>query len=123
MRVVLKDLPLLFKALRDPTRLKLLRLLMFNEEDKLKVIDLAEKIGISQPAITQHINILKELNLVKSSKEQNRTFYYIDKTRYKAYQKALNSILEISSMKCNFEGNCSNCNDCPSSLQNNKNKD
>ena len=69
MRVVLKDLPLLFKALGDPTRLKLLRLLMFNEEDKLKVIDLAEKIGISQPAITQHINILKDLNLIKSSKE------------------------------------------------------
>jgi len=115
MRVVLEDLPLLFKALGDPTRLKLLRLLMFNEDDKLKVIDLAEKIGISQPAITQHIKILKELNLIKSNKEQNRTFYYINKTRYKSYQKALNSILEISSMKCNFDGKCS---ECPNNLQN-----
>lgn len=115
MRIVLGDLPLLFKALRDPTRLKLLRLLMFNDDDKLKVIDLAEKIGISQPAITQHIKILKELKLIKSNKEQNRTFYYINKTRYKSYQKALNSILEISSMKCNFDGKCS---ECPNNLQN-----
>jgi len=115
MRIVLGDLPLLFKALRDPTRLKLLRLLMFNNEDKLKVIDLAEKIGISQPAITQHINILKEVNLIKSSKEHNRTFYYVDKTKYKTYQKALNSILEISSMKCNFDGKC---NECPNNLSN-----
>ena len=115
MRIVLGSLPLLFKALGDPTRLKLLRLLMFNDNDKLKVIDLAEKIGISQPAITQHINILKDLNLIKSSKEQNRIFYYVDKTRYKSYQKALNSILEISSMKCNFDGKCE---DCPNNIQN-----
>ncbi len=115
MRIVLGDLPLLFKALRDPTRLKLLRLLMFNNEDKLKVIDLAEKIGISQPAITQHINILKELNLIKSDKEHNRIFYYVDKTKYKSYQKALNSILEISSMKCNFDGKC---DECPNNLRN-----
>jgi ArsR family transcriptional regulator, arsenate/arsenite/antimonite-responsive transcriptional repressor len=115
MKIVLEDLPLLFKALGDPTRLKLLRLLMFNNDDKLKVIDLADKLGISQPAITQHINFLKELNLIKSSKEQNRIFYYVDKTRYKAYQKALDSILEISSMKCNFDGKCS---ECPNNLQN-----
>ena len=115
MRVVLKDLPLLFKALGDPTRLQLLRLLMFNDDDKLKVVDLAEKIGISQPAITQHINFLKELDLIKSSRVQNRIFYFVDRTRYKAYQKALNSILEISSLKCNFEGNCK---DCPNNLQN-----
>ena len=115
MRIVLGSLPLLFKALGDPTRLKLLRLLMFNDNDKLKVIDFAEKIGISQPAITQHIKILKDLNLIKSSKEQDRIFYYIDKTRYKSYQKALNSILEISSMKCNFDGKCY---DCPNNIQN-----
>ena len=41
----LEDLSEFFKALSDPTRLKLVRLLMFNDEDKLKVIDLAEKIG------------------------------------------------------------------------------
>ncbi|NHJ22779.1 MAG: ArsR family transcriptional regulator [Candidatus Lokiarchaeota archaeon] len=115
MRILLGHLLQVFKAFGDPTRLKLLRLLMFNDEDKLKVIDLADKLEISQPAITQHINILKELDLIKSSKEQNRTFYYVNKTRYKAYQKALNSILEISSMKCNFDGKCS---ECPNNLQN-----
>ncbi|MFX1480426.1 MAG: ArsR/SmtB family transcription factor [Promethearchaeota archaeon] len=119
MRIVLGDLPQVFKALGDPTRLKLIRLLMFNNEDKQKVIDLAEKLGISQPAITQHINYLKELDLIKSSREQNRIYYYINKTRYNSYQKALNSILEISSMKCNFEGKCS---ECPNNLQNNEKK-
>ncbi|TFG11946.1 MAG: ArsR family transcriptional regulator [Promethearchaeota archaeon] len=117
MRIVLGDLPQIFKALGDPTRLKLIRLLMFNNEEKLKVIDLAEKLGISQPAITQHINILKELDLIKSHREKNRIFYYINKIKYTSYQKALNSILELSSMKCKFNGKCS---ECPDNLQSKK---
>ena len=115
MRIVIEDLPQIFKAFGDPTRLKLLRLLMFNNEDKLKVIDLAEKLGISQPAITQHINILKELDLIKSNREQNRIYYYINQIRYRSYQKALNSLMEMSSMKCNFDGKCS---ECPNNSQN-----
>ena len=98
-----------FKALSDPTRLKLVRILMFNDEEKLKVIDLAEKIGISQPAITQHINILKELNLIESSREQNRKYYYVNKKKFKSYKRILNTMLEISFMRCTFKGKCSEC--------------
>ena len=105
----LEDLSLFFKALSDPTRLKLIRLLMFNDEDKLKVIDLAEKIGISQPAITQHINILKELSLIQSDREQNRIYYYINKRKFKSYKKLLSKMLEISYMRCTFKGKCSEC--------------
>lgn len=106
---ILEGLSEFFKALSDPTRLKLVRILMFNDEDKLKVIDLAEKIGISQPAITQHINILKELNLIKSNREQNRKYYYINKGKFKNYKMILNKMLEIPNMRCTFEGKCSEC--------------
>ncbi|MFX1392360.1 MAG: ArsR/SmtB family transcription factor [Promethearchaeota archaeon] len=109
MTEILEDLYEFFKVLSDPTRLKLVRLLMFNDEDKLKVIDLAEKIGISQPAVTQHINILKELSLIKSNKEQNRTYYYINKSKYKSYKRILDKMLEISYMRCTFKGKCSEC--------------
>ena len=109
MIVFLEDLTEFFKALSDPTRLKLVRILMFNDEDKLKVIDLAEKIGISQPAITQHINILKELNLIQSNREQNRKYYYINKGKFKYYKRILNKMLEIPYMRCTFEGKCSEC--------------
>ena len=98
-----------FKALGDPTRLKLMRLLMFNDEDKLRVIDLAEKIGISQPAATQHINILKQLNLIKSNREQNSVYYYINKGKFKIYKNILSKTLETSYMRCTFKGKCSEC--------------
>lgn len=109
MADLLEGLSGFFKALGDPTRLKLIRLLMFNDEDKLKVIDLAEKIGITQPAITQHINILKELNLIQSSREQNRKYYYINKREFKSYKRVLSRMLEISFMRCTFKGKCSEC--------------
>ncbi|MFX1364741.1 MAG: ArsR/SmtB family transcription factor [Promethearchaeota archaeon] len=109
MTDVVEDLSQFFKALADPTRLKLLRLLMFNDENKLKVIDIADKVGISQPAITQHINILKELGLIKSNKEQNRNYYYVNRGKFKSYKRVLNTVLEVSSMKCTFKGKCSEC--------------
>lgn len=109
MNNILEGLSEFFKVLSDPTRIKLLRLLMFNDEDKLKVIDLAEKIGISQPAITQHINILKELKLIQSSREQNRVYYYINKRKFNSYKRILNLMLDISNMRCTFRGKCSEC--------------
>lgn len=105
----LEELSEYFKALSDPTRLKLIRLLMFNDEDKLRVIDLAAKIGISQPAVTQHINILKELKLIQSSKEQNSTYYYINKNVFKSIRRSINRTLEVSFMRCSFKGKCKDC--------------
>ena len=105
----LEDLSEFFKALSDPTRLKLIRLLMYNNEDKLRVIDLAAKIGISQPAVTQHINVLKELNLIQSFKEQNSTYYYIKKNVFKTFKRSVNKTLDISFMRCSFKGKCSEC--------------
>ena len=109
MTDILEDLSDFFKTLGDPTKLKLIRLLMFNDEDKLKVIDLANKIGISQPGITQHIDVLKNLNLIQSDREQNRTYYYIDKKKFKAYKRILDIVLDISYMRCTFKGKCSEC--------------
>ncbi|MBD3341465.1 MAG: metalloregulator ArsR/SmtB family transcription factor [Candidatus Lokiarchaeota archaeon] len=106
---ILEGLSDFFKALSDPTRLKLFRLLMFNDEDKLKVTDLAEKIGVSQPAITQHINILKDLKLINSNREQNRKFYFINKTKFKSYKRILNIMMDISNMRCTFKGKCAEC--------------
>lgn len=106
---LLEELPKLFKALADPTRLKIFRLLMFNDEDKLRVIDLAAKIGISQPAATQHINILKQQNLVLSKREDNLKYYYINKERFKNLKDIINKALEASFMRCTFEGKCADC--------------
>lgn len=55
-----------FKAISDPTRREILKLL--NEKD-LSAGEIAEHFDISKPALTKHLNILREAELVQKSKE------------------------------------------------------
>jgi DNA-binding transcriptional ArsR family regulator len=62
----LKQLVDIFKALGDPTRLKILMLLTSSK--KLCVGSIANTIGISQPAISQQLKILKHTGLIDAQK-------------------------------------------------------
>ena len=52
-----------FKAISDPTRREILKLL--NDKD-LSAGEIAEHFDISKPALTKHLNILREAELVSS---------------------------------------------------------
>lgn len=55
-----------FKALGEPTRLMILRMLA---EQDLCVCDLEEVLQISQPRVSQHLKVLKQAGLVQERKE------------------------------------------------------
>ncbi len=59
-----------FKALGEPTRLKIIKLLA---ERDLCVCDLEEVMQISQPRISQHLKVLKHAGLVNERKEGQRS--------------------------------------------------
>ncbi|MCK5201048.1 MAG: winged helix-turn-helix transcriptional regulator [Spirochaetales bacterium] len=42
----------IFKALGDPTRLMIIKILASNKEDRFCVVDIAKRIGITQPAVS-----------------------------------------------------------------------
>jgi len=73
-----------FKALGDPTRLKILHLLS-STKGYLCVCALADKIGITQPAASQHLKILKNVGLVKSSRKGYYVHYSINPNTLKKY--------------------------------------
>lgn len=60
---------IVFKALGEPTRLKIIKLLA---ERELCVCDLEEVMQISQPRISQHLKVLKHAGLVNERKEGQR---------------------------------------------------
>jgi ArsR family transcriptional regulator len=66
-----------FKALGDPTRLKILELLL-SHKSILCVCAIAEKLGISQPAVSQHLKILKHAGLVKGTRRGYNVHYTIN---------------------------------------------
>lgn len=61
-----------FKVLGNPTRIRILLLLM--EQDSC-VSDLAEQLGITQSAVSHQLNLLKSNKLVRRRRDGKMIFY------------------------------------------------
>jgi len=66
----------LFKALADPTRRALLERLL--REGELNVRALTEQAGVSQPAVSKHLGVLKQAGLVLERPEGRVVHYRAD---------------------------------------------
>ncbi|MDN7242870.1 metalloregulator ArsR/SmtB family transcription factor [Planococcus sp. N028] len=64
-----------FKALGDPTRIRILNLLFQRE---YSVNDIAETLGIRQSTVSQQLRFLKNLRLVKYRREGTTLYYSHD---------------------------------------------
>lgn len=82
-----------FKAISDPTRREILKLL--NDKD-LSAGEIAKHFAISKPALTKHLNILREAELVSSEKQGNFVIYSINVT---VLQQALSGFMAIFGKK------------------------
>lgn len=79
------DLVLAFKALSDPTRLKILALLrargksccslVSKQERGLCACDIERAVGLSQAAVSHHMDLLRRAGLVEAEKRGRWIFY------------------------------------------------
>jgi DNA-binding transcriptional ArsR family regulator len=67
---------LLFKTLSDPTRRGILERLI--RDGELSVHALTGHAGVSQPAVSKHLGILKSARLVADRRDGRETFYSAD---------------------------------------------
>lgn len=79
----------LFKALKDPTRRKILHLL---QEKDLNAGEIADKFDISKPSISHHLDVLKQAELISSERNGQFIQYSINTT---VLEEAANWFLEI----------------------------
>ncbi|MDO7834780.1 metalloregulator ArsR/SmtB family transcription factor [Sphingobium sp. HBC34] len=68
----------IFRALGDPTRLRIIHLLRAME---LAVGEIAQVVGQSQPRVSRHVRILAEAGLVERRKEGNWVFLRLNRAR------------------------------------------
>lgn len=78
----------LFKALSDSTRVKIFWLLCHCEEC---VVNIAALLGISSPAASHHLRILRDQKLVASHREGKEVYYRASDTEQ---AKLLHSMIE-----------------------------
>ena len=82
---------ILMKALADPTRLKLLKLILDQERC---VCDLQPVLGISQPAVSQHIAKLKAAGLVTERRAGMWVHYQANRKRLMQGLEAFKAFLD-----------------------------
>jgi len=64
-----------FGALADPSRLRIISALAHR---KLSVGQLCDIVGMSQPAVSHHLRLLRVQRVVRAEKEGRQVFYSLD---------------------------------------------
>jgi ArsR family transcriptional regulator len=89
----------LFSILADPTRLKLLGLLMQQKEpNALCVNALAHRLGVTQPAVSQHLKVLKNAGMVKGEKRGYRVHYFINRETLDRAQELIAAVFQLEEL-------------------------
>src|SRR6478735_9379180 len=66
----------LFKALADPTRRAIYEHLVSDGEQTVRA--LTDRAGVSQPAVSKHLGVLKQAGLVRDRPQGRQTHYSAD---------------------------------------------
>jgi DNA-binding transcriptional ArsR family regulator len=70
-----------FNALGDPTRRAIFEKL---EKGPLSVVHIAEGMGVSRSAVSQHLKVLKEARLITMKTQGTRSIYTVDQEGLRA---------------------------------------
>ena len=92
-----------FKALGDLTRLQIIYLLSTDTSGTLGVSELAARLKISQPAVSQHLKTLKTEGLVESRREGFYIYYTVNRERMVEFRKNFELMSEAVMANCNRE--------------------
>jgi DNA-binding transcriptional ArsR family regulator len=93
----IEQLAEIFKALSDPTRLRLVKLLsecsLGKCEGALCVNALAHVLGVTQSAVSQHLRVLRQAGLVRGERRGSFVHYSLDQDRLEQYKSRVRETL------------------------------
>lgn len=96
----MKNLVNFFKAMGEDTRVKIITMLL---KEEMCICELIEKLGLSQSAVSHHVKILKQAELVNDRREGKWTFYSINKNGFAAHLGSLQEKFIIPIEKYDYE--------------------
>ncbi|WP_313406461.1 metalloregulator ArsR/SmtB family transcription factor [Aeromicrobium sp.] len=79
----------MFKALGDPTRVRLLSMIAAQPEREACICDLTEPVGLSQPTVSHHMKQLVDAGLVVREQRGRWAFYRVVEDTLAALSDAL----------------------------------
>ncbi len=100
---VAEELAGTFKALGDLNRLKIITFLAADTTGTLGVGDLATRLGISQPAVSQHLKTLKGAGLIESRKTGFHVYFTFNRERMSRFREQFDQISTSVLDRCDRE--------------------
>jgi DNA-binding transcriptional ArsR family regulator/flavodoxin len=92
-----------FKALGDLTRLQIIYLLSTDTSGTLGVSELAVRLGISQPAVSQHLKTLKSEGIVDSRRDGFFIYYSVNRERMVQFRENFELMYASVMQQCDRE--------------------
>ena len=87
------EVALRLKALADPTRLRLISLLISDPEGEVCTCDLAPAVGLTEATVSHHLSSLRKAGLVESERRGPNVFY-------RARHEALTALVRVLDPEC-----------------------
>lgn len=112
--ISLPNLDVLFRALSDLTRLRILNMLL---QEELCVCDIVTTLDVLQPAVSRHLAYLRKTGLVQARKEGQWVFYRMIPATTPFHKKLLECLevaskesgqlsADLKTLRCNGRTNC-----------------
>lgn len=95
-----EELEELFKALANVNRLLLIYRMTSGEVKKVSVTEMAKMMGLTQPAASQHLKILKTAKILDAEKKGNYIYYTFNKTAMINHKEKIDFLFSCVLSKC-----------------------
>ena len=86
------------KVLDHPARVAILQYI--GKQDSCICGDIVDEIGLSQPTISQHLQVIRQAGLIKGEYEGKSVCYCLDVDRFKEFQDLINNYFNTTTANC-----------------------
>jgi DNA-binding transcriptional ArsR family regulator len=100
-----EELEELFKALGNINRLLLIYRMTSGEIEKVNVTQMAKMMGLTQPAASQHLKILKTARILTAEKRGNYIYYTFNQSAMVNHKEKIDFLFGCVLSKCNSQDN------------------
>jgi len=92
------EIAALAKVLSHPARVAILQYI--SKQESCICGDIVEEIGLSQPTISQHLQVIRQAGLLKGTFEGKSICYCLDVDRFKELQHLFNQFFNTTTANC-----------------------
>ena len=97
------------KAVGEPNRMKMIKILGSHEPETLNVSDIAEILRLSQPATTRHLKVMESVGLFDRTRVGANVYYSLNEGALQEYRELIEYSFEHAHTPCNYNYDCKTC--------------